>query len=145
MRLLVDADSCPVVDIIEEIARKFGIVLSFYADIYHQLSVDYGEIKYLDRANQSVDMEIYNECKRGDIVITQDYGLAALVLGKGARAINQNGMVFDKRNIDHLLAKRHVHAKIRRAGGRHPNHKKRTRDNDIKFKKALEELIKNSF
>ncbi len=141
MRILIDGDACPVIDITEEIARKHNIELIIYTDISHQIKSDYGQVFSLDSANQSVDMALYNKCKAGDLVITQDYGLAALVLGKGARAINEFGREYTDENIDHLLMKRHIHSRMRRAGKRHASHSKRKQADDMNFKRALLTLL----
>ena len=78
---------------------------------------------------------------REDIVVTQDYGLAAMVLGKGAVAINQNGLVFSDENMDRLLMERHIGQRIRRGGGRTKGPAKRTKDDDARFEDALRKLL----
>ncbi len=142
MRILIDADACPVQKIVEEVAREYGLSLFIYADLSHQLYSDYGQVIQLDKENQSVDMAIFSDCRKGDIVVTQDYGLAALLLGKKAEVLNQNGRIFTEENIDRLLMRRHINAKIRRAGGKHPTHSRRKKSDDLKFRKALLKLIR---
>lgn len=142
MRILIDGDACPVIDITEETAREYDIELIIIVDITHQIKSDYGQVICVDKENQAVDMAIYNRCQEGDIIITQDYGLAALVLGKRARVINQFGLEYTENNIDRLLMSRHVKAKMRRAGIRHETHGKRTEDDDINFKRNLIKIIK---
>jgi len=144
MRILVDGDSCPVLNICEEIAKKLNIELIVIVDINHILKIEYGEIIKVDSKNQSVDIKLFNIAKNKDVVITQDYGLAAIILTKGCRAISPDGKVFTNENIDNLLLRRHLRAKIRRAGGRHRSHKKRTSDDDLLFKKNLISLIDNN-
>mgnify|MGYP000034625284 CR=1 FL=1 len=141
IKILVDGDGCPVVKITEEIAEKFNCKLIIFTNYAHQVNSDYGQVKKLDIESQSVDMEIINRVDTGDIVITQDYGLAALVLGKGAFVINNSGNRYTEENIDHLLAKRHFYAKLRRANQRHPTHSKRTPEEDQKFKEGLVSLL----
>src|SRR5690554_2545692 len=140
MRILIDGDACSVIRITEEVARKKGIEVVIFTDITHQIKTE-SQLIVVDKANQSVDLALYNYCKKGDLVITQDYGLAALVLSKGARAINESGLVYDRGNIDYLLLRRHLHARMRRAGLRHPGPGKRTVEDDLRFEKVLLNLI----
>lgn len=142
MRMLIDGDGCPVISIVEEVAERSGIEVLIFVDTAHQIQSQYGQVLSFERGNQSVDMEIFNRCRPEDIVITQDYGLAALVLSKKAFAIDQNGRLYTEDNIDHLLMRRHIHAKMRRAGLKHSTQSKRAVEDDLKFKKALIELIK---
>jgi len=140
MRILIDGDACPVIGITEEIGRKKGIEVIIFTDITHQISTE-NKLVVLDKANQSVDMAIYNQCSSGDIIITQDYGLASLVLSKGAKAINQSGLQYNDQNIDQLLMYRHLHAKMRRAGVRHQTAGKRTAEDDHKYRETLLRVI----
>jgi len=78
---------------------------------------------------------------RDDIVVTQDYGLAAMVIGKGAKAVNQNGLIFTDANIDRLLAERHIGQKIRRSGGRTKSPPKRTKEDDVRFEAVFEQML----
>ncbi|MGM0420697.1 MAG: YaiI/YqxD family protein [Bacillota bacterium] len=140
-RILVDGDGCPVIDITVEVARQHNCSLVIFTNYSHRVEVDYGEVKKVDVTAQAVDMKIANATGEGDIVITQDYGLAALVLGRGAVVLNNSGSRFTQDNIDDLLAKRHHYAKLRRAGRRHPNQRKRSVTEDEKFKLALKQAI----
>ncbi|MFW6382293.1 MAG: YaiI/YqxD family protein [Bacillota bacterium] len=141
IKILVDGDGCPVVKITEEVAEKFSCRLIIFTNYAHQVNSDYGQVKKLDIESQSVDMEIINEAEPGDIVITQDYGLAALALGKGAAVINNSGRRYTDENIDNLLARRHFYAQMRRANKRHPTHSKRTPEEDENFKESLIRLL----
>lgn len=136
MRILIDGDACPVIGITEEIAVKKNIEVIIFVDINHQISSE-NQLIVLDKFNQAVDMALYNYCKEGDLVITQDYGLASLVLSKGAYSINHYGQEYTTENIDYLLLKRHIHAKMRKAGQRHGNTSKRTEDDDNSFRRGL--------
>ncbi len=140
MRILIDGDACPVISITEEIARAKGIEVIIFTDITHQIKTE-NELVVVDKVNQSVDMALYNRCREGDIVVSQDYGLASLVLSKGAFAVNESGLVYDEGNIDYLLMRRHVHASMRRAGVKHQNASKRTKEDDLKYKQALLGII----
>lgn len=141
MRILVDADACPVKDEIEKAALENSMEVIMYCDINHKLNSSYSQIKYVESGFQSVDMVIVNEVKKGDIVISQDYGLAALVLGKGAYGINPKGYIYDNDNIDRLLFERHMSGKIRRSGGKTFNPKKRIEEDDKRFYENLLILI----
>lgn len=95
----------------------------------------------MDKQADSVDYALMGLLAREDIVVTQDYGLAAMVIGKGARAVNQNGLIFTDANMDRLLMERHIGQKIRRGGGRTKGPPKRTKDDDARFERALQKLL----
>jgi len=143
MQVLVDADACPVKGIIVRVAKARGVPVTMLIDTSHEINDGYSTIITVDKQADSVDFALMGLLTRYDIVVTQDYGLAAMVLGKGARAINQNGLVYTNENIDKLLMERHIGAKVRRGGGRTKGPVKRTKeDNDMfeaVFKKLLEQ------
>lgn len=141
MRILVDADACPAKEIIEEVAKEYNKELIFYCDLNHVLFPSYGEVKYMDSGFQSVDMKIANDTKEKDIIVTQDYGVAAMVLGKKAYAINPKGFIYSEDNIDKLLFERHISSKVRRGGGKTSNPKKRKKEDDDRLYKNLIKLI----
>lgn len=141
MKILVDADACPGKKIIEKVARENNLQLVFYCDINHVIDSDYGEVKYVDQCFQSVDIILTNGTQKGDLVVTQDYGVAAMILGKGAYAINPKGYIYDDNNIDRLLFERHISGKIRRSGGKTSNFKKRTKEDDERLYRNLIKLI----
>jgi len=143
MRILVDADACPVKNIIIRIARQNNIPVFMFIDTSHVLNDGYSEIITVNKAKDSVDIAIANKVRRGDIVVTQDYGVAVMVLGKGARAISPNGLVFTDNNIDMLLFERHLGHMTRKAGGRTKGPSKRTKVDNAKFERAFETLIMN--
>lgn len=142
MQIFVDADACPVKDIIVRVARENNLPVTMIIDSSHELKDQYSTVITVEKGRDSVDLVLINRVKHGDIVVTQDYGLAALVLGKSAKAINQNGFVFSNENIDRLLMERHVGQKIRRGGGRTKGPRKRSREDDERFEKALRQIIK---
>lgn len=113
MRIIIDADACPSLNIIEDIAEYHHLECMVFCDYNHHITSNYSKVNIIDSGYQSVDMAIINEAKKDDIVITQDYGLATLVLSKKGNAINPNGMIYDNSNIDYLMNIRHVKAKIR--------------------------------
>lgn len=141
MRIIVDGDACPGISIIENIAKKYGLELIVFCDIHHYIQLEYGEVKVVDSGFQSVDMYVVNICREKDIVISQDYGVAAIALGKGAYVINPKGYYYNEANIDRLLEERHISQKIRRAGGRTNNPKKRTKEDDLRLEKNLIKII----
>lgn len=141
MQILVDADACPVKSIIVKIAKQKGIPVTMLIDTSHELTDGYSTVKVVDKARDSVDIALVNLLSQGDIVVTQDYGVAAMALGKKAKAINQNGMIYNDNNIDRLLFERHLGQKVRRAGGRTANASKRTRADDESFEKAFVRLV----
>ncbi len=141
MQILVDADACPVKEIIVNIAKQHSIPVLMIIDTSHELFDGYSTIITVDKARDSVDIKLINLLKKGDIVVTQDYGVAAMGLGKGAKVINQNGFIYSDSNIDRLLFERHLGQKVRKAGGRTNNAKKRTKEDNENFENALLMLL----
>jgi uncharacterized protein len=141
MNILVDADACPVKDIIVRIARKHNLKVIMLCDTSHMLNDGYSEVVVVDKSRDSVDFALVNKINKGDIVISQDYGVAAMSLAKGAKVLNQNGMIYNEGNMDRLLFERHISQKVRRAGGRTSGPGKRTAEDNEKFEKAFRGLI----
>ena len=141
MRIIVDADGCPGKSLIEKAAMENSIELIMYCDLNHVLNSDYASIRYVDSGFQSVDMKVANEAKSKDIIITQDFGVAAMVLAKGAYAIGPKGHIYDDDNIDKLLFERHMSGTLRRSGGKTFGPKKRTGVDDEKLYNNLIKLI----
>ena len=145
MTIYIDADACPVTRIAEEIARKHGVPVTLLCDTNHVMTSDYSTVKVIGAGADAVDFALINLCRRGDIVITQDYGVAALALGKGARAIHQSGKWFTNDNIDGLLMDRHLAKKARRSGKYHlKGRAKRTEEDDKRFAESFERLIQEA-
>lgn len=143
MKILVDADACPVKNIIEKIAKDFNINVLMFIDTSHILESDYSKIIQVGQGQDAADIAIINNTKKDDIVITGDYGVASLALAKGAYVISFNGMYYTHENIDRLLFERHIGKQQRKAGKRSSPIKKRTKDLDMNFEKALVNLCKN--
>lgn len=141
MRILVDADACPVKEIILKIAKQKNISVIMVCDTSHEISDGYSTVITVDKAKDSVDIALINILTPGDLVVTQDYGVAAMALGKGAKALNQNGLIYSDQNMDLLLFERHLGQKVRRAGGRTTNARKRSKEDDQRFEGALVSLI----
>jgi uncharacterized protein YaiI (UPF0178 family) len=141
MRMLVDADACPVRRVVIKVAKEHKLPVIMFIDTSHQLDDGYSEVVTVDQQRDSVDIALINRANSHDIVVTQDYGVAAMALGKGAKAINQNGMIYSSENMDRILLERHISQKIRRSGGRTSGPKKRTRSDDERFEAALRGMI----
>ena len=143
MKLFVDADACPVVRIVERTAQKHKLPVMLLCDTNHVLQSEYSEIVVVGAGMDAVDYKLISLCRKGDIVVTQDYGVAAMALGKGAYAIHQSGKWYTDDNIDRMLMERHLKKKARRSS--HRNHikgpRKRTSEDDVRFAESLETLI----
>lgn len=144
MQILVDADACPVKDILVRTAKKYGIAVTMITDTSHELFDGYSRVITVDKARDSVDIKLVNLLERDDIVVTQDYGVAAMCLGKRAKVLNQNGLIYSDSNIDRLLFERHLGQKARRAGKRTGSAGKRTKEDDEAFEKAFVRLIEEN-
>jgi uncharacterized protein YaiI (UPF0178 family) len=140
-RILVDADACPVKEIILKMAKRRDIPVTMVIDTSHELDDGYSTVVTVDKGADSADYAITGMATGHDIVVTQDYGLAAMILAKGALAIDQNGMVYTDENIGSLLESRYIGQKIRRGGGRTKGPKKRTREDDERFENAFGKLL----
>ena len=101
--VLVDADACPVKDEIIRVAKKNNIEVHFFADINHRITVDYGQVTIVDQGADSVDIALINNSQSGDIIVTQDYGVAMLAIGKGAFVLHPSGRELNNSNIDQLM------------------------------------------
>lgn len=141
MKIFIDADGCPVVDITVAIAKKNSIGCFIICDTSHEFSKDGAETVVVEKGADSVDFRLVNLVSEGDIVVTQDYGLAAMCLARKAVPLSQNGLIFTDKNIDELLFSRYVSKKIRNAGGRLKGPSKRTDEQDKHFVEALQKLI----
>ena len=111
MKILIDADGCPVTKSAIEIGNEFGIESIIFCDTSHQFNIESVTIITVGKGNDSADFALVNKCTARDIVITQDYGLSAMALAKGAIIINQNGLIINDYNIDTLLTSRHIENK----------------------------------
>ena len=144
MHIYVDADACPVKGIIERVAKENKIPVTMVIDVNHILNSDYSEIVTVSQGADSVDLYLINRVKKGDIVVSQDYGVVALALGKGAKAVSNSGLIFNDGNIDKLLFERFLGKKQRNAkkGKKHLSHiPPRTKEDDEAFERALRIVI----
>lgn len=138
--IFVDADGCPVVNETISIAKQFKLPCILICDTAHEMHRDGAETVIVSKGADAVDFVLVNRVKKGDIVVTQDYGLAAMVLAKQGHPIDQNGRRYTEENIDQLLFARHTAQKIRAAGGRLRGPKKRSKENNERFMKNLRDL-----
>lgn len=144
MQILVDADACPVTHIVEQAAEKNNIPVILLCDTNHVLQSDYSEVRVIGAGADAVDFALVSLCQKGDIVVTQDYGVAAMILGKGAYGIHQSGKWYTNDNIDQMLMERHMAKKARRSSKKShlKEPSKRTEEDDLRFAKSLEQLIR---
>lgn len=143
MKILVDADACPVINIVEKLAKERQIPVILLCDTNHMLNSNYSEIIIISAGIDAVDFAILNKCNKNDLVVTQDYGLAALVLAKQAYAIHQSGKWYTDKNINQMLNERYIAKKLRNSSRK--NHlkgpKRRTFENDINFEQSFIKLL----
>ena len=143
MQIFVDADACPVVGIVEEIAEKYNTPATLLCDTNHVFYSDYSEVIVVGVGADAVDYKLISICHKGDIVVSQDYGVVAMALGKGAYAIHQSGKWYTDENIDRMLMERHLNKKARRGSSK--NHikgpKKLTSEDDERFAQSFEKLV----
>ena len=143
MQIFVDADACPVVRIVERIAEKYQVPVTLLCDTNHVLYSEYSEVIVVGAGADAVDYKLISICHKGDIVVTQDYGVAAMALGKGAYAIHQSGKWYTNENIDQMLMERHLAKKARRSNSRDhlKGPRKRTEEDDNRFAESFEKMI----
>lgn len=141
MQLLIDADACPVTDIAIATARQFGVDVVLVCDFAHEMHREGATTITVLRGADSADFRLVNLLAAGDVVVTQDYGLAAMCLARGAQAISQNGLLYTSDNIGGLLGQRHEARKLRMGGKRTRGPRKRTSEQDEAFAQALSALL----
>lgn len=144
MRVLIDADACPVKNIIISECKKYEIPVIMYFDNAHEYEDNYSKVVIVDRGKDSVDLKLVNETKLDDIVVSSDYGLLAMALSKKAKCITFNGKIVNDNNIHSLLQSRFISQKLRKMNKHQKGPKKRTHKNNSEFKKGFINLIKNN-
>lgn len=144
MQVLIDADACPVVDIAVRLCKKYHIPCLLLCDTAHILHREGADTLIFDKGADSVDFALVNRAKKGDIVITQDYGLASMCLGRQARVLHQDGWEYTAYNISGLMEQRHAAKKHRLAGGRTKGPSKRTKQQDDAFAAAFDTLLQQA-
>lgn len=147
MKIFVDGDGSPVKETVIEVAEEKALDVVIVTSVDHYSLKDYPEnvsFVYVDKGADAADFKIVQLIKKGDLLITQDYGLASLVLPKGVLVLHQLGYQYTKENIDGLLEQRYFSGQIRRKGGRTKGPKPFTDQDRITFKQALIELVERS-
>lgn len=144
MTIFIDADGCPVVDLTIAAARQYQLPCVIVCDTSHVFQRESAQTITVSKGADSADFALVNRLTAGDVVITQDYGLAAMCLSRGALCLSQNGMAYDDGNISALLTLRHAAGKLRRAGGRLKGPAKRTREQNLAFAQALDCLLRQA-
>lgn len=144
VKILIDADGCPVVGQTIDLAKAYRLPVILICDTSHEMHRDGAETITVSKGADAVDFVLVNRVDQGDIVVTQDYGLAAMVLAKRGIPIDQNGRVYSDENIEQLLHGRHVAKKIRQGGGRMKGPKKRRSEDNENFEAALALLLKKT-
>lgn len=144
MKILIDADGCPVVNISIHLCREYNLPCLLLCDTAHILQKDGAQTLVLDKGADSVDFALVNRIQPGDIVITQDYGLASMCLARQATVIHQDGWLYTPDNIDALLFQRHAARKYRAAGGRTKGPAKRTQQQNLSFEATLRSLFQQT-
>lgn len=139
----VDADGCPVVDETVRLARRFGAECVLVCDTAHRMEKPGARTLVVSKGPDSADFALVNRVRPGDMVVTQDYGLAAMCLAKQAAALRQDGLRYDDASIGPLLNARWKSREIRRSGGRLKGPRKRTAAEDAAFCAALEQWLTN--
>lgn len=144
MKVLIDADGCPVVDIAVRLCKNYHIDCALLCDTAHELHREGAATLIFDKGADSVDFALVNRVAPGDIVITQDYGLASMCLAKNAKVLHQDGWAYTEDNIQALLFQRHAAKQYRSAGGRTKGPSKRKPLQDAQFAEALQKLLQQT-
>ena len=144
MKVLIDADACPVTDIAVSLCRNAGRECILFCDTAHEFHREGAQTLVFDKGADSVDFALVNRVCSGDIVVTQDYGLASMCLARGAVILHQDGWQYTPDNIDGLLFQRHAAREYRAAGGRTKGPAKRKHQQDLAFSQAFEKLLQQT-
>jgi uncharacterized protein YaiI (UPF0178 family) len=139
VRVLVDADACPVLELIRQISKEAGVRVTTVASFRHDIGGE--DHVMVGPESQAADMALINRTSRGDVVVTQDWGLAALVLAKGAQAISPWGHIFRDDEMEGRLAQRALHARLRRGGVRLKGPSRRTTADDEAFAASFRQMV----
>ncbi len=144
LQIVVDGDACPVKSEIAEVARIFQVPVLLVASYDHFMREQAGvTVVQVDRSDQSADLYIANHIHHGDVVVTQDYGLAALALSKSCHVISFRGMYYSDEDIEQMLDRRHHQAKARRNGKHSKGPKPITSEDKTFFQQKLTKLLQN--
>ena len=144
MKILIDGDGCPVVDLTVKAGKENSLETLIFCDTAHIINKEGVKTITVEKGADSVDFALLKYVERNDIVVTQDYGLASMVLSKGGIPIKQDGLIFTFDNIDLLLAERHENKKLRKSKSKVKGPKKRKEEDDISFLFSLNSLMKST-
>lgn len=144
MKVLIDGDACPVVEIAVSLCREYGVSCLLLCDTAHATERAGAQTLIFDKGSDSVDFALVNRVEPGVLVITQDYGLASMCLARQARVLHQDGWEYTEYNIQALLFQRGESRKYRASGGRTKGPAKRTAAQDSAFRDALRRLLQTS-
>ena len=144
MQIYIDADGCPVVEETVSLAGRYGVTCTICCDTSHVFEKQGARTLVFSKGADSVDFALVNLLKPGDLVVTQDYGLAAMCLARRAYVLDQNGREYRDDNIDAMLLQRHTARKIRAGGGRLRVPAKRKPEQDAAFRESLEAFLRRN-
>lgn len=141
MKIVVDADACPktALQICIRLGSRYGLEVWTVASFNHHIESPHHIV--VGNSPQEADLKLVNLAQPGDVAVTQDWGLAAMLLGRGVRCLSPGGQEYTAGNIDFLLEERDLKARFRRGGGRTRGPKKRTPEQDARFEAALENCL----
>lgn len=141
MKIVVDADACPrqALQITLSMGKKYSLPVWTVASFEHNIDSEHHIV--VGNSSQEADIKLANLAQAGDIAVTQDWGLAAILLGQGVKCLSPAGRVYNDKTIDFLLEERNIKHRFRQGGGRTRGPRKRTPADDRRFKRALEQLI----
>ena len=144
MKILIDADGCPVTDLTVRLCKEYALPCTILCDTAHEFHLDGAQTLVFDKGSDSVDYALVNRVSPGDLVITQDYGLASMCLARNARVLHQDGWEYTRDNMDALLLSRYESRKYRASGGRTKGPSKRKQQQNAAFETALRALLQTA-
>ncbi|WP_297075657.1 YaiI/YqxD family protein [uncultured Enterococcus sp.] len=148
MRLVIDGDGSPVKEEVIQVAKQFNLPVLIVTSIAHFTTKEYPDfvtLVYVEKGHDRADYEIVKLVKASDWVITQDYGLASLLLPKGVRVFHQSGVEYQKETIDLLLLRRFEHAELRKQKKRVKGPKPFTHEDRKHFLQVLTQELTQYF
>jgi uncharacterized protein YaiI (UPF0178 family) len=143
IRIFVDADACPVKQEIVQAGTGFHVDIYFIASYAHQSESHSGNWIYVDSFKDQVDFYIYKHVRKGDIVVTQDMGLASLLVKQGVRVLSPRGTILRDEQMDTILYNRYMSAKLRRNGTYTKGPKAFSAEDRKRFLQELKKILSN--
>lgn len=143
-KILVDADACPVKAEIKQVAEHFHLDVIFVASFNHYSVNTNGENWiFVDTGKESADMRMMNLANKGDIIVTQDIGLASILLAKGTYVFSNRGELYREEEMSLMLDIRYRHAKERQQGKYSKGPKAMSDQDRVLFKDRMTTFFKN--